>query len=216
LKDNLAFFFVKTEVRERRMELHYFPLRGRAEVLRLALAAASAEYKELPIDYQEMKSEAGSAKYPFGQAPTFHDEGHVFAQMDAILRYIARKFDLYGSNNAESTFVDMILLAVESIRTPYADLIYIKRLSEEGKTEYLNKHINKETLHERNGGAHFQFLENILQRNGNGFAVGSTLTIADIQVCFFAKSFSSKRIIILIIIQYTYYYYLLCTYNLNI
>lgn len=60
------------------------------------------------------------------------------------------------------------------------------QLSADAKKAYNVKHIDPSSVSDRNGGAHFAFLSNILERNsgGNGFIVGNSLTIADIQVCF--------------------------------
>ena len=168
-------------------ELNYFPLRGRGEVIRLALIAAGASYTEVSINYADMKEFAGTSKYPFGQAPTFHHNGIILAQMDAILRYVARLHNLYGENIIEQSFIDMVLIGVEGLRTAYTDLIYGKQLSEEGRLEHFRKHLSKETEKDRNGGSHFAYFEALLARNNNGtaFVVGNNLSIADIQVGFF-------------------------------
>lgn len=47
--------------------IHYFPLRGRAEVMRLALKLVGVEYQEVMVDRAEMKSDLSI--YPFGQCP---------------------------------------------------------------------------------------------------------------------------------------------------
>ena len=47
--------------------IHYFPLRGRAEVMRLALKLVGVEYQEVMVDRAQMKSDLST--YPFGQCP---------------------------------------------------------------------------------------------------------------------------------------------------
>ena len=45
--------------------LHYWPLRGRGEMVRLAYAYAGVELEEEPIDFAAMKNDL--LQYPFGQ-----------------------------------------------------------------------------------------------------------------------------------------------------
>jgi hypothetical protein len=47
--------------------LEYFAVRGRGEVIRLALAYKGIELEEKAVDYQAMKTDL--AAYPFGQCP---------------------------------------------------------------------------------------------------------------------------------------------------
>jgi len=164
--------------------LQYFNLRGRGEVIRLLLAHVGTEYDEEGIDYQEMKKQAGSEAFPFGQAPLFKDGGLVIAGMDAILRYLAREHNLYGSSNKDKVQIDVWLGGVEGIRGVYTKLIYEGELKDEAKEAYRKSHLDAEGVTTRNGGAHFQYLENLLKRNNNGegWAVGNDFSIADIQL----------------------------------
>jgi hypothetical protein len=47
--------------------LHYFPVRGRGEMLRLAYLYKGIELEEVAVDFNAMKSDL--ALYPFGQSP---------------------------------------------------------------------------------------------------------------------------------------------------
>lgn len=120
--------------------LHYFNLRGRGEVIRLLFVYTGVEYEEKGIDYQAMKNESGSAKYPFGQAPILEVDGLFIAQMDTILRFLGSENGLYGSNNKERALIDMVLGGVESIRGDYATLIYNDELKDDAKKAYAEKH----------------------------------------------------------------------------
>lgn len=168
------------------MSLIYFPIRGRAEPVRLALAAAGESWNETVVDYAEMKGKAGTAEFPFGQVPVFDDGKVRLAQMDAIVRYVGRVHGMYGATAEEASFIDMILLAVEDSFQPYVKLCYTHSFSEEAKKEYVTLHIDAAGTAARNGGAHFQYLENILARSESfatsGFVVGGKPTIADVQL----------------------------------
>ena len=81
--------------------LFYFPLRGRGETIRIALSYKGVEWNEVVPEYAALKAGAGSADFPFGQLPTFTINGFHIAQSDAILRHLARLFDLYGASVEE-------------------------------------------------------------------------------------------------------------------
>ena len=40
------------------------------------------------------------------------------------MRYLARKHDLYGENDAEATLIDMIMDGQEDLRSKYLRMIY--------------------------------------------------------------------------------------------
>ena len=93
------------------LELLYFPIRGRAEAVRLLLADNGVEFTDTRIG-----GDAWAARKPtahFGQVggihrlfsfslstqmPVLYDDGFQVVQSNAILRHLGRKFNLYGSN----------------------------------------------------------------------------------------------------------------------
>jgi glutathione S-transferase len=64
--------------------LHYFPLRGRGEVIRLALELRGVQYAEQAPDYAAMKQDQDA--FPFGQCPRLVDGDINCVQSNAILR----------------------------------------------------------------------------------------------------------------------------------
>ena len=87
-------------------EITYFDVRGRAEVIRLILEETNTPYAERRIaleQWPELKSEL-----PFGQLPIYREGGLTLNQSNAIYRYLARKFDLYGDSMLEQVRCDMI------------------------------------------------------------------------------------------------------------
>lgn len=50
------------------------------------------------------------------------------AQSNAILRHIARKYDMYGSTEAEHCRVDEVLDGISALRAKYVDLVYAKAM----------------------------------------------------------------------------------------
>eukprot|EP00775_Hariotina_reticulata_P013740 gene13740-13861_t len=160
--------------------LYYWPLRGRAEVIKLLCAAKDVELEIVePGDYAIMKSDR--EHYPFGQMV----DGDVdMTQSNAMIRHLARKHDLYGISDKEQAHVDMLIDGVESIRGKYLVLIYQDELKEPAKSTYWKTHGARDNADSRNGGAHFDYLEQYLGRNsdGTGYVVGSNLTAADLCV----------------------------------
>lgn len=66
------------------VELYYFPIRGRAEVIKLLCAAKGIEYVVKDVDYQHMKTDR--QQYPFGQCPRLVDGDVDLCQSNAIIR----------------------------------------------------------------------------------------------------------------------------------
>jgi prostaglandin-H2 D-isomerase / glutathione transferase len=76
-------------------KLNYFNGRGRAEITRLIFTAAGAEFTDNRIaDWPATKGDA-----PLGQLPYLEIDGVKLPQSISIARYIAREFNLAGSNN---------------------------------------------------------------------------------------------------------------------
>lgn len=161
--------------------LTYFPIRGRGEPIRLTLSALGIEFEDLAVDYSTMKTDRQS--FPFGQCPRYQDEDVDMVQSNAIIRHLARKYNLYGSSLKDNASVDMYIDGVESFVLMYLKLIYQELLSDEAKEEYWSTRLDPNNHIGRNGGCHFSFLVNLLEKYGSdGYAVGNALTMADIAV----------------------------------
>lgn len=157
--------------------------RGRAEVLKLALASKSVEFEVADVDYNQMKTDLKT--YRFGQCPRYADSEVDLCQSNAILRHIGRKYNLYGASLAEAALVDEAVDGVEDLRRKYGDLIYGKSLADDAKAEYIALHVSPSSAAgARNGGAHLSYLANCLAVNasGSGWTVGMDVTIADIAI----------------------------------
>ena len=108
------------------VKLTYFPVRGRAEISRLALEYAQVEYEDKRVTMEEWAELKPT--FPFGQLPYFEDGDIAIPQSMSILRHIGRSYGvylkdkmqtyfpltfvpvgLYGSGNAEAARVDAIV-----------------------------------------------------------------------------------------------------------
>lgn len=108
------------------LEFYYWPARGRGEQIRLVLAEAGVSWKQ---DSFTLGDEKGMAAY-FAECrklggngttnvPMLKIDGHYLTQSSAVLRYCARKFGLYPSDDDyyNSYIVDNLLAAAEDLRT---------------------------------------------------------------------------------------------------
>eukprot|EP00892_Ulva_mutabilis_P005085 jgi/Ulvmu1/2949/UM149_0032.1 len=130
-----------------------------------------------PVMYDDVKTDIDG--FPFAQVPRLVDGDINIAQSNAILRHIARKYDMYGSTEADHCRVDEILDGVAALRGKYMDLVYGMALEDAAKAEHWDSHGNPDTMSKRNGGAHWGFLAALLKASGTGFVTGSAMTVAD-------------------------------------
>ena len=103
-------------------KLVYFSSRGKAELIRMMLAAANVEYdtdyvgkynrEDQPAKFLQMRS---NGELPFNCLPIFIDEGVTISQSKAIYSYIANKYGLYGSSLVEAAHIDAVLVAIQEI-----------------------------------------------------------------------------------------------------
>lgn len=108
--------------------LVYFPVRGRAEPIRLILADAGVDWQEHPIgsgtpaqngrptDFAALKA---SGDLPFEAAPVWEEpDGFRLAQTLAIMSYLGRTHGLHGQTPREQALVDQMLLAIDTDLRP--------------------------------------------------------------------------------------------------
>ena len=89
--------------------LTYFRGRGRAETTRWMLAAAGVDFINIPIDTPEELAELRrSGKLPFDQMPLLEVNGHFLSQSSAMIRYLARRSRMYGENDTEAMWCDLV------------------------------------------------------------------------------------------------------------
>jgi len=158
-------------------KLTYFAMPARAEVHRLTLAAAGADWEDIRVSNEQwgsMKGNATSSKpFRFPWLPHLEVEGEdiVVSQSLPALRFLARRFSLDGANDAEKVMVESVLELYLDIFQAYGALYFTQQPEEDAKKflEALAK-----------TGA---FLEIILKNNQeSGYLVGNKLTVADIAI----------------------------------
>jgi len=114
--------------------LEYFPIRGRAEPIRLMLEDHGVSYSDLFVT-DGVKWEADKTdynNYPFNQIPIFHVNGKKIAQQDAILRYITKVTGKKELSLEDETISDMLAISVEDLNRMYTGANY----SDDHVTQY--------------------------------------------------------------------------------
>eukprot|EP00887_Chlorella_sp_A99_P000626 scaffold5.g626.t1 len=186
----------------------YFPIQardggGRAEPIRLALAAAGVEFEFEAVSRGDAGWKADLEHYHFAQVPRrgggregatvwaragYIDDEVDMCQSQAILRHVGRKHGLYGSSRAEAATVDEASGVIEGM-VDFGTQLFLKVVlkKEEERAEaaeaFWDMHADPASAGtEAPRGVHAAFLSRLLARSSGGFFLESGLSIADIDV----------------------------------
>lgn len=162
-------------------KLIYFNGKGRGEPARLLFAFAGIEYEDCRVageEWQKLKP-----TIPTGQLPALVVDGTMLQQSMAIIRYLAREFNLAGSNNLEMAKAESVLETIVEMQGEMKPLYFEK---DEAKKAEMKKKIYEDVIKPK-----MQILENMLIANGVEVFVGKTITVADIMVFSAADSMQS-------------------------
>jgi glutathione S-transferase len=153
-------------------EVIYFNGRGRAEIIRLTLAAGGVEFVDTRIERDQWPALKDSA--PFGQVPILKVDGVQLCQSNSCARFVARRLKLAGKTDLEQAQADMIVDCLEDSIKPILTFFFEKDETKkaEGKKKY-----NDEQLP-----SFLTLLEKLLTSNhgGDKFFAGDELTWADL------------------------------------
>uniref|UniRef100_UPI00358FDC07 glutathione S-transferase P n=1 Tax=Myxine glutinosa TaxID=7769 RepID=UPI00358FDC07 len=150
-------------------KITYFACRGRCTAIKMILSDQGMTWEDETFSsLSEWQTSETKKKAAFGQLPAFTDGDFTMYQSNAILRYLARKFDLYGSNDKDAALIDMLNDGVEDLRMKYLKMIYTNY--EEGKADFV-KSLSVE----------LDYFEKLLGKNQDGkfCLVGKKISFAD-------------------------------------
>jgi len=152
------------------IKLTYFNARGRAELSRLILAYAGAEYND-----DRLTAGLGSLKasLPYGQVPLLTVDGEQLCQSVTIARYLANMFGLAGHTQLEHAQADEIVDAILDIMAAKMKFFFVKDPKQRADLE-ADYHKMLPTA--------LANLEARLKGRGGQFFVGNKLTWADIMM----------------------------------
>ena len=107
--------------------LHYWDIRGLAQVPRLLLALAGVEYEDRLYSDNEVWAKAKSEmKSAFPNIPALeHPElPFTLTESKAVIQFIARRYKLYGDTAVEAAVVDNLIFRAEDVRASFTGLVY--------------------------------------------------------------------------------------------
>ena len=98
--------------------LHIHTGRGRAEPIRFALAAANLNFENAIVsEKNDLAKLRKDGRLKYGQLPMLEIDGMELVQSGSILRYVARKGNLYPSPPKDQYLVDVICDGVNDMRS---------------------------------------------------------------------------------------------------
>lgn len=178
------------------MKLIYFDVKGLAETIRYIFAYKGIEYEDFrypleiidPVNhkYNRVQFEIDRANGLFdksmGKLPILVlDSGQQLCQSKAIERYLAKKFNLMGSNEYEEAKIDSICECIRDIKDQY----YMAKHKEAfDSNEYFTKVLPSKL---------FDLTKMMADKNViPKYSVGSSESLADIVLYHFLTDFFSK------------------------
>ncbi|VDK34811.1 unnamed protein product [Taenia asiatica] len=161
------------QLKQAKLRLLYFNIRGRAELIRLVLNAAEKEFEDVRVSETEWPSL--KPKMPFNQLPvlevtTPNGQKVMLTESMAIARLLARTFGLYGNDAAEVYLIERM----NSLTSSLLEEIYALGLK---KVEIFKKLVEAEHMHE-----YMDAIEMALKERKSTFIAGPRVTLADLQV----------------------------------
>ncbi len=147
----------------------YFEGRARVEPIRVMLEELAIPYEDQRVSFEAwVKMKSGT---PFGALPSLREGDTEIYQSHAIIRHLARVYDLYGSTEAERVRCDMIEEAISDLSELVGKAPWRKNFADE-RAEYVANELVPA----------LDRLEQFLKANQDpgGFWVGSSLTFVDL------------------------------------
>lgn len=158
-------------------KLYYYNMRGRAEFIRLVLAAANLSYDDIRFERSEWPEY--KPKMVSGQIPVleFPNGSMQLPQSITIARYIARENGLAGRDNLESAKID----AIVDTQRDFNEMFYVRIIFERDEVKKaieMEKVINDDLVKHCENLAK---LKDAYSKN-NKYFVGDQLSWADLFV----------------------------------
>lgn len=157
-----------------KLKLSYFRVRGRAELIRLTLAAGGVPFEDERISLEEQDRRTAAGELPFGQLPTLQVGDKVFAQSYSLAKFAAKLGGLLPADPLLALAVESIVDSTDDVRSKLVPIRYMPLGPQERLAKY--EELYKQTLP-----TWLKRFEGLLDVDG-GYLVGGTLTVADVAV----------------------------------
>ncbi|XP_003703956.1 glutathione S-transferase S1 [Megachile rotundata] len=149
-------------------KLTYFNVSGLGEPIRFILHQSGIPFEDKRLTFEEWPQV--KAQMPLGQVPVLEIDGKPLYQSKAISRYLAKKNNLYGSNDLEAYEIDATIDTLDDLRTAFSQYYWEKDAAVKSRL--------KETLDTKKPFI-LQKLDEQVKKNG-GYFVGGKLTWPDL------------------------------------
>jgi len=169
-----------------KITLYYFNFPGRAELIRLILHYNDINFEDKRITFDEWKDfkQAHKELFPFGQMPVLEWNGKIYAQSQAIAKFLAQKFGQYPTDPETQFEVDQIRELINN--DIYEDWFRQFVLDEEKRKGYADDFFNTRFPEK------LSYINDLIKKTGNnGYIVGNSLTLADFTLWNLAEGFLS-------------------------
>mmetsp|Transcript_29268 Transcript_29268/g.50061 ORF Transcript_29268/g.50061 Transcript_29268/m.50061 type:complete len:226 (+) Transcript_29268:38-715(+) len=152
-------------------KITYVNGRGRAEVVRYVLSAVGIAFTEDFVeDADQFEDLRNSGKLILRQLPLLEIDGFVITQTEAMIRYIARNYNFYGSTEEDRIRCDMIYDGLKDAAIGVGGIGMEFQIGEE-------KELRKEGMKQRMD-KYFPMFEKML--SGKQYFLGETLSFVDV------------------------------------
>ncbi|KAJ3373971.1 hypothetical protein HDU91_000027 [Kappamyces sp. JEL0680] len=168
------------------LKLTYFPIKARAEPIRLALAINNIPFIDERLDKTAFALLKASETLPFRQVPVLVVDGEkVISQSTAILRYVGKlgSLKLYPEDPFHAALVDQIISQVQDVEAS------MKPSMVENDPE--KKLAMRKALAETEFPKLWGDLDKFIASHGGKYATGDQITIADLFLYQANTSFGS-------------------------
>ncbi|XP_034934996.1 glutathione S-transferase-like [Chelonus insularis] len=149
-------------------KLSYFDITGLGEPIRYMLHYGGIKFEDNRLSFEEWPKIKPSM--PLGQLPVLEIDGKKYNQSKSIMRFLAKKFKLYGSNDVEALEIDAAADSMDDLRIPLSTYFWEKDPNQKNKL--------KEIAMEKKDFLLGKFEEQV-KKNG-GYFVNGKLSFADV------------------------------------
>lgn len=164
-------------------KLIYFPIRGRAEHLRLMFVYAKVPFEDVRITKDEWEKLKPTT--PWGQVPVLEIDGVMVEQSLPLARHLAKQFGLDGKDDMERLQADVFVAHLDDLKNQFGTML--REQDPEKKTAIL-KNLQKDVFP-----VFFEKLEKRVAKNG--FSVSKSILWSDILLSALLDALMIKNIL---------------------
>ncbi|CAF3334123.1 unnamed protein product [Rotaria socialis] len=170
-------------------KLIYFNGRGLAETSRMLFKAAGQEFEDFRYSvtinggqYIRPEWDTDKSKYIYEKIPVLEIDGgkHIIVQSKAIERFLARRFNMYGTNDVEAAVIDAAGEQINDVKQAYNKA---KAAGADSEKKFFEEDLKKT----------FLAFEKQATKDNSGYWISSHLSLFDIQLYNLINSFADQE-----------------------